>query len=189
MPGQNQQPQTVVNVNMTPSALGTAPLKSVGVAVLLWFFLGSFGAHRFYLNRPHAFTIIIVHGAAWFSFGVGVGLFWLPQLAVPFFVAAGVIWVALVVWLLVDVFSLAGWAREYGAPASPAAQPPNLQASLIKAAEERNGRLTAAGAAAATGRSLSEVENALSEMEVGGHVECTYEAGSTVPVYVFHGLA
>ena len=30
----------------------TVPLRSVGAAYLWWFFLGGFGAHKFYLGRP-----------------------------------------------------------------------------------------------------------------------------------------
>ena len=47
--------QTVVNVNLTaPMATGVLPVapKSTGAAFVFWFFLGTFGAHRFYLNRP-----------------------------------------------------------------------------------------------------------------------------------------
>lgn len=37
----------------------TNEAKSLGVAYLLWFFLGSFGAHRFYLGRPLTGIIIL----------------------------------------------------------------------------------------------------------------------------------
>lgn len=41
--------------------------KSVGVAYLLWFFLGGFGAHRFYLEKITSAIIMIL---CWF---VGAG--------------------------------------------------------------------------------------------------------------------
>ncbi len=37
----------------TPSpANASRPLKDVGIAYLLWFFLGIFGGHHFYLRKP-----------------------------------------------------------------------------------------------------------------------------------------
>ena len=182
----DQQPQTVVNVNTTLGASGGAApgAKSVGVAVVLCLFLGWFGAHRFYLQRPHAATMVIVNVAGWvlalmgavLLFGVGAVIGWLA-------------WGPLLVWIIIDLFSVAAWVQGYhGQPAAVAA-PQNPQALLLQAAQQRNGRLTIAGAAAATGMSLSDVENALTEMEVNGHVERVYEPESTVPVYVFGGLS
>ena len=68
--------------------------KSVGAAYLLWIFLGSFGAHRFYLNQT----------------GTGVAqlllllLGWLPLLLG---------WVVLGVWLLVDLFLIPRMAADH----------------------------------------------------------------------------
>jgi TM2 domain-containing membrane protein YozV len=59
--------------------------KSTGVSYLLWFFLGGFGAHRFYLGRP-------ISGVA----QLALGLFgW-----IPLFVG----WMLLGAWWLVDAF-------------------------------------------------------------------------------------
>src|SRR3546814_9787331 len=46
--------------------------RSMGLAYLLWFFLGTFGAHRFYLKRT---------GSGWVQFGVHVGGWLLIALA------------------------------------------------------------------------------------------------------------
>lgn len=76
--------QTVVNVNLTVAA---QPAKSLGMAILLWWFLGAFGGHRFYLERPHAKTMLIL----------GVTVVGLAVTAV---------------WCLIDIFRLSEWVRE-----------------------------------------------------------------------------
>src|SRR3954454_18774929 len=59
--------------------------KSTGAAYLLWFFLGGFGAHRFYLGRT----------------GSAVGQLLLLLLGwIPFFMG----WAALGIWWIVDAF-------------------------------------------------------------------------------------
>ena len=59
--------------------------KSTGAAYLLWFFLGGFGAHRFYLNRiPSAVGQLLLLLLGW----------------IPLFMG----WAALGVWLLIDLF-------------------------------------------------------------------------------------
>lgn len=70
-----------------------ANAKSVGVAYLLWFFLGGLGVHRFFLGRTGS-------GIAQLLLGL---LGWLPL-----FMG----WVVLGVWLLVDAFLIPGIARE-----------------------------------------------------------------------------
>ena len=55
-----------------------APEKSLAIAYLLWFFLGLFGVHHFYLGKigrgvGYFFT------AAWFTIGFWVALFTLPS--------------------------------------------------------------------------------------------------------------
>lgn len=62
-----------------------ASKKSVGATYLLWFFLGYFGAHRFYLGRV----------------GSGVGQLLLALFGwIPLFLG----WAALGIWWLVDAF-------------------------------------------------------------------------------------
>ena len=67
--------------------------KSAGVAYLLWFFVGSFGAHRFYLGET----------------GTGIAQLLLLLLGwIPFFLG----WVALGIWLFVDLFLIPGIATR-----------------------------------------------------------------------------
>jgi TM2 domain-containing membrane protein YozV len=40
--------------------------KSLGVAFLLWFFLGAFGAHRFYLGVPRRWLMALTLGGVGF---------------------------------------------------------------------------------------------------------------------------
>ncbi|MDR6608212.1 TM2 domain-containing protein [Pseudomonas synxantha] len=67
--------------------------KSTGVAYLLWFFLGGFGGHRFYLGKTGtAVTQLII---------TIVGVFTL----IPFIITG--------IWLLVDLFLIPGIIREH----------------------------------------------------------------------------
>jgi TM2 domain-containing membrane protein YozV len=70
--------------------------KSSGVAYLLWFFLGGFGAHRFYLGRTGtavAQLLLLLLG-------------WLPMMLG---------YVVLGIWVLVDAFLIPGMIREENA--------------------------------------------------------------------------
>lgn len=67
--------------------------KSTGVAYLLWLFLGSFGAHRFYLGATA-------------TGGIQLMLLLLGWL--PLFVG----WMFLGIWLLIDLFLIPGIARD-----------------------------------------------------------------------------
>jgi len=67
--------------------------KSTGVAYLLWFFLGGFGAHRFYLGQ-------LGTGATQLALLL---LGWIPLFAG---------WVVLAIWWFVDAFLIPGIARE-----------------------------------------------------------------------------
>ena len=62
--------------------------KSAVIAYILWFFLGWFGAHNFYLGRK----------------GVGVAQVLLTISVIGWFVT--------VVWVLVDAFLIPGWVRR-----------------------------------------------------------------------------
>jgi TM2 domain-containing membrane protein YozV len=75
-----------------------AEKKSAGVAVFLCWLLGTFGGHRFYLNRPHAATMLIIT------------LISLPLcLVIIGFVGLFATWL----WMIVDVFSVSRWVREH----------------------------------------------------------------------------
>lgn len=67
--------------------------KSAGVAYVLWFFLGGFGAHRFYMG----------------TIGAGVTQLILLLLGwIPFFLG----WLVLGIWLFVDLFLIPGTVRN-----------------------------------------------------------------------------
>lgn len=67
--------------------------KSTGVSYLLWFFLGGFGAHRFYLGQTGTAVAQLLLGL----------LGWLPL-----FLG----WAVLGIWLLVDAFLIPGMVRD-----------------------------------------------------------------------------
>ena len=66
-----------------------AQKKSTGAAYVLWFFLGGFGAHRFYLGRT----------------GSAVGQLLLLLLG---WIPVGLGWIALGIWWLIDAFLIPG---------------------------------------------------------------------------------
>lgn len=76
-----------------------AQKKSVGVAYLLWVFLGGFGAHRFYLGQSGtgaAMLILCLVGIVTSLILVGI------LLLIP-------LWI----WIIVDAFLIPGMARDY----------------------------------------------------------------------------
>ncbi|MBS0562937.1 MAG: TM2 domain-containing protein [Proteobacteria bacterium] len=68
--------------------------KSAGVAYLLWFFLGGFSAHRFYLGKPGvaAAQIAVIWGGLLLS---------VIYIGIPLLIAGAI-------WLIVDVFLIGG---------------------------------------------------------------------------------
>jgi TM2 domain-containing membrane protein YozV len=62
--------------------------KSAVIAYILWFFLGWFGAHNFYLGRK----------------GVGIAQVLLTISVIGWFITF--------VWVLVDAFLIPGWVRR-----------------------------------------------------------------------------
>lgn len=72
--------------------------KSEGVALFLCWVLGVWGAHRFYLNRPHAATMLIITLVSVPLCFVVIGFFSLFA-----------VWV----WVIVDLFAVTKWAKEH----------------------------------------------------------------------------
>jgi len=71
--------------------------RSVGVAYLLWFFLGGLGGHRFYVGKTgSAVAILVLTGLGILLSFVGVGVFLLAVVGI---------------WVLVDAFLIPGWIR------------------------------------------------------------------------------
>jgi TM2 domain-containing membrane protein YozV len=62
--------------------------KSAVIAYILWFFLGWFGAHNFYLGRK----------------GVGIAQMLLTISVIGWFIT--------LVWVVVDAFLIPGWVRR-----------------------------------------------------------------------------
>jgi TM2 domain-containing membrane protein YozV len=72
--------------------------KSTGVAYLLWFFLGGFGGHRFYLGRTGsavAILLLTIIGIVTAVVGIGV-----------------VILLGTAIWILVDAFLIPGMVQQ-----------------------------------------------------------------------------
>lgn len=68
--------------------------KSVGVSYAFWFFLGAFGAHRFYNGR------------------VGTGIAQLLCLLFCWLIVPAIV---LGIWWIVDAFLIPGWVRDHNA--------------------------------------------------------------------------
>ena len=72
--------------------------RSVGVAYLLWLFIGGLGAHRFYLGRPGSALLMLgLSIVAWATLTAQIGA--------VFLAAVGV-------WLLVDAFLIPAMIRK-----------------------------------------------------------------------------
>ncbi|RUU29768.1 TM2 domain-containing protein [Mesorhizobium sp. M6A.T.Ce.TU.016.01.1.1] len=72
--------------------------KSIGVAYVLWFFLGLLGAHRFYLGRKGS-------GAAMLALAV-IGILSAP-------VGGTVLLAGVAIWALVDAFLIPGLVQAH----------------------------------------------------------------------------
>ena len=72
--------------------------KSIGVAYLLWFLLGTLGAHRFYVRKTgSAIGQMLLLFIGWLTLIVGVGALLL---------------IGLIIWVIVDAFLIPGWIRN-----------------------------------------------------------------------------
>jgi TM2 domain-containing membrane protein YozV len=80
-------------------ALANSMRKETGVAYLLWFFLGEFGAHRFYLGKT----------------GSAIAMLLIFLISIPLaFVFVGYFGLfAIFIWWIVDAFLIPGWVRTH----------------------------------------------------------------------------
>lgn len=76
-----------------------ATKKSLPVSYILWWFLGTFGAHRFYMGRTSSAIVMLV----------------ITLVSIPLtLVLIGFLgFMAIGVWWLVDAFLIPGIVREY----------------------------------------------------------------------------
>lgn len=73
--------------------------KDIFLAYILWFFLGSFGVHRFYMNRGFSgFLMALLHVASWGLTLVVIGFAGLGLLGL---------------WWLIDAILLMGWVERH----------------------------------------------------------------------------
>ena len=73
--------------------------KSVGIAYLLWFLLGMFGAHRFYLGLNGTGAAILVITVV-------------SILLMVAFIGVITIWIS-IIWIFIDLFLIPENARKY----------------------------------------------------------------------------
>ena len=86
------------NAQVRQQMMYDANKKSVGVSYLLWFFLGAFGGHRFYLGQTGtAITQLALTIVGWSTVWIVIGF-------VPLAIVG--------VWVLVDAFLIPGIARD-----------------------------------------------------------------------------
>lgn len=84
-----QQPQVIV------------PAKDILIAYLIWFFLGAFGVHKFYLRQP-------VQGVVYLGLWVLAGLVWLITLGLFGWVVS----IPVFILLVIDAFLIPGRVRR-----------------------------------------------------------------------------
>jgi TM2 domain-containing membrane protein YozV len=73
--------------------------KSTSTAFLLWFFLGGFSAHRFYMGKT----------------GSAIGqasLWWISLLLCYVLIGFLIVWIP-ALWIFIDVFLISGWVRDH----------------------------------------------------------------------------
>lgn len=73
--------------------------KRIGVAYLLWFFLGMFGAHRFYLGQTGS--------------GVAILILTVVSILLSFVMIGFVLLLVPWIWVIVDAFLIPGMARDH----------------------------------------------------------------------------
>lgn len=76
-----------------------AAKKDVMLAYLLWFFLGSFGVHRFYMNRTFSgMMMTLLHVASW---------------ALTIFIIGFAGLALLGLWWVIDALLIMGWVERH----------------------------------------------------------------------------
>lgn len=98
-------PSVTANSDVSRMLMYQANQKSAATAFLLWFFLGFWGAHRFYCGKTGT-------GIAY----VSIALVTLFLALITFFISgAGALLTAWILWIwqIVDVFLISGWIREH----------------------------------------------------------------------------
>ncbi|MBD3679210.1 MAG: TM2 domain-containing protein [Rhodobacteraceae bacterium] len=77
----------------------TNEMKSAGLAYFLWFFLGGFAAHRFYLGQTGTAVAQLV-------------LFWGGMLLAGLLIGIPML-IAFTIWWIVDAFLIGGLVRQH----------------------------------------------------------------------------
>ncbi|SMG19086.1 TM2 domain-containing protein [Paenibacillus aquistagni] len=73
--------------------------KNMGIAYVLWFFLGGFGGHRFYMGKTGS--------------GVAQLLLMLASTLLTILLIGVVGFIALGLWVLIDAFFVHKWVTDY----------------------------------------------------------------------------
>ena len=93
-----------------------AQKKSTLVSFLLWFFLGTFGGHRFYFGKIKSAIGLIVLGVFSWSMlfaGLAAAANLQEESAVSMLGMANLGFVAYGIWLLVDLIMMFGWVKKH----------------------------------------------------------------------------
>ena len=72
--------------------------KNAIIAYILWWFLGFFGAHRFYMGKSNAVTMLIITIVSFITMFIVVGYIGI---------------VAMLIWWILDGISLHKWVKAY----------------------------------------------------------------------------
>jgi TM2 domain-containing membrane protein YozV len=98
-PATNKAVQPPVTCSQSEMMRFEVEKKSAGAAFVLCLFLGNFGAHRFYMNKPHAVTKLVIM------------LISIPLILLFCIGYIGIL--AMSIWTIVDLFYISGWVKEY----------------------------------------------------------------------------
>jgi TM2 domain-containing membrane protein YozV len=94
----NKAVQSPVTFSQSEMIRFEAEKKSAGLAFVLCWILGNFGAHRFYMKKPHAVTKLII-----MVISIPLCFFCIGYFGV----------LAMTIWTIVDLFYISGWVKEY----------------------------------------------------------------------------